>query len=71
MDAFLRPIAILIEVLLLGALFYHMLNGLRIALFDVGMPPKYSRMIATTLVMTGSLIAVFIVSHLITFYPTL
>ena len=70
MDVLLRSIAILIELIVLGALFYHMLNGARIIVFDLGVKPKYSKIITVALVAIGSVIGTFLISHLIAFYPT-
>lgn len=69
MDVFIRAIAIIIEVLIIAAIFYHILAGVRILLLEVGLSPKYSRIITLALVAVGTLFGTFLVSHLITFYP--
>ena len=71
MDAFLRAIAIILELLVLGAIFYHILYGVRIILLDLGVKPKYSKIITLALIAVGSLAGTFLASHLITFYPTI
>lgn len=70
MDVLLRTIAIIIEVLIIGAVFYHILAGVRILLLEVGMTPKYTRIITLALLAVGTVLGTFFVSHLITFYPT-
>jgi succinate dehydrogenase/fumarate reductase cytochrome b subunit len=70
MDQFLRVIAILLEVLVLSAILYCLLNGVRLALLDFGVGPKYSKAIVMTLAAAGSLLVVFFIAHLSTFYPT-
>lgn len=70
MDVLLRTIAIIIEVLIIGAVFYHILAGVRILLLEVGMTPKYMRIITLALLAVGTVLGTFFVSHLITFYPT-
>jgi len=62
MDIFLRVIAIIIEVTVLGAVFYYMLAGLRTMLFD-------SKIITIALIALGCILLTFLVSHLYTFYP--
>lgn len=70
MDVLLRTIAVIIEVLIIGAVFYHILAGVRILLLEVGMTPKYTRIITLALLAVGTVLGTFFVSHLITFYPT-
>ena len=69
MDAFLRIVAIIIELLVLGAVFYHIFGGIYFMLFDIGVKQKYSKIVVLSLLVGGTLLAVFLVSHLITFYP--
>jgi len=69
MDQFLRVIAVLLEVLVLSAILYCILNGVRLALLDFGVGPKYSRAIVMTLAAAGSLLVVFFAAHLSIFYP--
>jgi succinate dehydrogenase/fumarate reductase cytochrome b subunit len=70
MDQFLRIVAIFLEAIVLSAIIYCMLNGVRLALLDFGIGPKYSKAIVMTLAAAGSLLVVFFVAHLSTFYPT-
>lgn len=69
MDILLRPIAIIFEVLILAAITYSVLNGVRLTAFDLGIGPKYSKAIAMILLAVGILIMVFFIAHLTTFYP--
>lgn len=70
MDAFIRAIAIIIEVLIIGAVFYHILAGVQILLLEVGLTARYSRIITLALLVVGTVLGTFLVSHLVTFYPT-
>jgi succinate dehydrogenase/fumarate reductase cytochrome b subunit len=69
MDIFLRVIAIIIELTVLGAVFYYMLAGLRTMLFDLGVKREYSKIITIALIALGCILLTFLVSHLYTFYP--
>ena len=69
MDILLRSIAILIELVILMAIFYFILVGVRAILFDLGITQKYSRVITVLLIAVGCVIAIFLISHLTTFYP--
>jgi len=71
MDTFLRLIAIFLEVLLLAVIAYSVLNGVRLAAFDLGIRQKYSKAVAMALIAVGSIILIFFIAHLTTFYPTI
>jgi len=71
MDIFLRTIAIIIEVVILAAIMYALLNGVRLILFDLGVEAKYRRVVAMALLMGGFIVVLFFIAHLTTFYPTL
>ena len=70
MDTLLRIIAIFIEVLLLAVIAYSVLNGVRLSAFDLGIRQKYSKAVAMALIAVGSIILIFFIAHLTTFYPT-
>lgn len=70
MDQFLRVVAIFLEVAVLSAIIYCILNGVRLALLDFGVGPKYNKAIVMALAAAGSLLVVFFIAHLTTFYPT-
>lgn len=69
MDILLRTIAIVIEVLLLAAIAYAVLNGVRLAALDLGIKPKYNKAIIMALLAVGTIVLVFFIAHLTTFYP--
>jgi succinate dehydrogenase/fumarate reductase cytochrome b subunit len=69
MDIALRALAIFIEVIILIAMFYFILNGVRLILFDLGITQKYSKVITMALIAIGCVLAVFFISHLTAFYP--
>ena len=69
MDTFLRVIAVLIEVAILGVVFYSILAGVRLMLFDLGIKQQYNKIVTFFLAAAGSLFLVFLFSHLFTFYP--
>ena len=69
MDILLRTIAIIVEVVILVAIAYAVLNGVRLTAFDLGIGPKYSKAIAMMLLAVGFIIVIFFIAHLIAFYP--
>ena len=71
MDTFLRILAIFIEVLLLAVIAYSVLNGVRLAAFDLGIGQKYGKAVAMALITVGTIILIFFIAHLTTFYPTI
>ena len=71
MDIFLRAIAIFCEVVLLAAITYVVLNGVRLINFELWGGPKYEKAVAIVLLAVGSIVVVFFIAHLVTFYPTL
>ncbi len=71
MDILIRVIAIIIELAILFALFYFILNGVRLVIFDFGLRQKYARIVAVLFLAVGCIIAVFLISHLTTFYPAI
>ena len=71
MDTFLRVIAVLIEVAILGVVFYSIIAGVRLMLFDLGIQQQYHKIVTLFLAAAGSLFLVFLFSHLFTFYPNI
>ena len=69
MDAVIRGFAIFLEWLVLSAILYAILKGVRLMLPDFGIGAKYTRGINIALVAAGSLGIVFFLSHLAVFYP--
>ena len=70
MDVFLRVIAIFIEVVILAAIIYCLLSGVRLTLFDLGLRSKYGKMVSVALLVAGFIVVLFFVAHLTVFYPT-
>ncbi len=70
MDILLRTVAIFIEVLLLAGIMLSLLLGAKLILFDLGLRPKYKKMVTLALLIVGVISLVFFISHLTTFYPT-
>jgi succinate dehydrogenase/fumarate reductase cytochrome b subunit len=69
MDAILRIVAIIIEVLLLAAIAYAVFNGIRLAAVDLGVKARYNKAITVALVAGGVILLIFFIAHLTTFYP--
>ena len=70
MDILLRTVAIFVEVLILAGIMLSLLLGVKLILFDLGLRPKYKKMITVALLIVGVISLVFFISHLTTFYPT-
>ncbi|MFC1933159.1 hypothetical protein ACFLXU_06005 [Chloroflexota bacterium] len=68
---FLRTLAIFIEVVLLTVIFYSVLNGVRLAAFDLGIGSKYHKVMTMLLVTAGVIVVVFFIAHLTAFYPAI
>ncbi|MBI4188533.1 MAG: hypothetical protein HY529_04920 [Chloroflexi bacterium] len=71
MNILARVIAVFIEVGLLALIFYCLLNGVRLTIFDMGLKVKYRKMVTTAFVVVGGIILVFLISHLTLLYPTI
>jgi hypothetical protein len=69
METSFRPIAILVELVLLMGIIYSLFAGGKLLLFDLGLNQKYSSFIKWVLGIMGFLALIFFVAHLITFYP--
>ncbi|MFC1927972.1 hypothetical protein ACFLUK_03060 [Chloroflexota bacterium] len=71
MDVLLRVIAIFIEVVILSSIIYVLLAGVRLTLFDLGLQLKYKKILTMALVTLGSILVIFFIAHLTSFYPTI
>jgi hypothetical protein len=71
MESLFRPIAIVVEVVILMAVIYCLFLGVKFSALDFGLEEKYKRFICWVFMILGSLAFVFFVAHLITFYPRL
>jgi len=69
MGTFFRAIAISTELAVLTVSVYVLLAVVKLALFDFGLHQKYRSFIEFVVIMLGCLALVFLVSHLIAFYP--
>jgi hypothetical protein len=69
MDVLLRTIAIIIELVILVAIAYVMLKGVKLVALDLGIKPKYNKAINMVLGAVGAIVVIFFIAHLITFYP--
>jgi succinate dehydrogenase/fumarate reductase cytochrome b subunit len=70
MDMLIRVAAIAIEVIILAAIVYALLNGARLIILDIGVKQKYNRMLTVVLTVGWVILVVFFIAHLTTFYPT-
>jgi hypothetical protein len=69
METFFRPIAILVELIILMGIIYALFTGGKFVLFDLGLNQEYSPFIKWVLRIMGILALIFFAAHLITFYP--
>lgn len=69
--ASLRPIAIIVEVIILMVMIYSLFFGVKLTALDFGLGQKYQKFIDWVLIIMGCLALVFFVAHLVTFYPRL
>jgi hypothetical protein len=69
MGIFFRAIAIFTELLVLTVGVYVLLAVVELALFDLGLYRKCRNFVEFALIVFGCLAFVFLVSHLIAFYP--
>jgi len=69
MDVLLRTIAIIVEVLILAAITYAVLHGVRLTASDLGIGPKYGGAVVLALLAVGFIVLIFFIAHLTAFYP--
>ena len=69
MDILLRTIAIVVELLILAGIAYCILKGVKLTALDLGVKPKYRRILTLLLVVVGIIVIIFFIAHLTTFYP--
>jgi uncharacterized protein YneF (UPF0154 family) len=70
-EASLRTLVIIIELIVIMGTIYGLFLGLRLALSDLGLNPKYQEFIKLALTTMWILVMVFFVSHLVLFYPNI
>ena len=71
MESIFRPIAIVVEVVILMAVIYCLFLGVKFSALDFGLEEKYKRFICWVFIIMGCLALVFFIAHLVTFYPRL
>jgi len=71
MESFFRPIAIVVEVVILMAVIYSLFLGVKFSASDFGLEEKFKRFVCWIFMIMGCLVLVFFIAHLITFYPHL
>jgi succinate dehydrogenase/fumarate reductase cytochrome b subunit len=71
MENLLRPIAIIVEVIILMAVIYSLFLGVKFTALDFGLGEKYKRFICWVFMIMGCMALVFLVAHLFAFYPRL
>ncbi len=66
-----RPIAIIIEVIVLMGVVYSLFVGVKLTALDFGVEEKYKKFICSAFVVIGCIALVFFIAHLVAFYPRL
>ncbi len=69
MDQFLRVVAVLLEVSVLGTMILCLVWGLKLLLTDLGIDKKYDRVITMALAVVFVICVFFFAMHLTAFYP--
>jgi branched-subunit amino acid transport protein AzlD len=69
MDQFLRVVAVLLEVSVLGIMMLCLFWGLKLLLDDFGINKKYEKAIVMALSVIWVVIVFFFAMHLSSFYP--
>ena len=69
MESSLRPVAIIVEVIILMGVIYSLFLGVKLSAFDFGLEEKYQRFIDWVFMIVGCIALVFFVAHLFSFYP--
>ena len=65
-----RGIAIAIELVILAAVIFSLLWAVRLVLFDLWLGKRYKPMITLALSVVGGVLIMFLIAHLISFYPS-
>jgi hypothetical protein len=71
MENILRPIAIIIEVIILMGVIYSLFLGVKFTALDFGLDEKYKRFVCWVFMIVGCMAFIFFVAHLFVFYPRL
>ncbi len=62
MDTLLRTVAIIVEVTILGVIISSLLFGVRLIIFDLGIGPKYKKIVTMALVLAGTISIFFFIA---------
>ncbi len=65
------PFAIFVELVIIEVAMYSLFIGMNLGLVDLGLDRKYLIFLKIIAILMSCLILFFLVSHLITFYPSL
>ncbi len=71
MASSLRPVAIIIEIIVLMGVIWSLFLGVKLSALDFGLEEKYKRFLCWVFAIMGCLALVFFVAHLVVFYPRL
>jgi len=66
-----RPIAIIIEVVVLMGVIYSLFLGVKLTALDFGVEEKYKKFICSVFMVIGCIALAFFIAHLVAFYPRL
>ena len=69
MDQFLRVVAVLLEVSVLGVMILCLVWGLKLLLEDLGVNKKYDKVLVMALAVVFLICVLFFTFHLAAFYP--
>ena len=69
MSILLRTIAIVVEVGILAIITYSVLFGVKLAIFDLGVNPRYQKAANMAFLFVGCVIVLFFIAHLTAWYP--
>ncbi len=69
MESSLRPVAIIVEVIVLMGVIYSLFLAVKLSIIDFGLEEKYQRFFDRVFMIIGCLALVFFVAHLFSFYP--
>jgi len=69
MTSLLRPVALIVEIIVLMGVIGSLFIGVKLTAFDFGVEEKYKKFLCWVFMIMGCLALVFFIAHLVTFYP--
>ncbi len=69
MASLLRPVALIVEIIVLMGVIGSLFIGVKLTAFDFGVEEKYKKFLCWVFMIMGCLALVFFIAHLVTFYP--